>query len=201
MFAFSGKPLLRRKATITYSQLSETIAKEVIDAVNGGLKTDIDGNMDYIKDLITAGEAIRLSDYNNEHVMYFYITNIASVDGHLICKIGYTSNITKRIGSLVSEFEGSNFHLVGLKRIRNVSDEQSFHSMLKCRYPQLISSSHKEELYIFDKCLWEEFSLLPEFRNIDKLTCLTNALEDYKTGTFDEETLKLILRIIESVPS
>jgi hypothetical protein len=193
----------RRKGTIAKSQLSDLFLKDVIKVVNGGLDaTDVD-DMEYVEGLIKTGEEIHLTSYLNDHVMYFFITNILNPDNHVICKIGYTSNINKRIGTLSNEYGGTNFHLIGLKKIKNISDEENFHYMLKHRYPQLmyngaiVKSVHKEELYIFDKCLWEEFSLLVDYYP-EKILSMGDILNEYKVGTIDQETMKMMLRITES---
>lgn len=192
------------KRVISQSHLSDLFSKEIIHVINGGMKTTNDNDMTYIKDLITTGEKIRLSLYNDEHVMYFFITNILSADNYVVCKIGYTSNINKRINTLVTEYEGTQFHLIGLKKIKNISDEESFHSMLKHRYSQLIYHDavvklvQKDELYIFDKCLWEEFSLLPDFHNNERTLSMSEIINEYKIGTINEEMMKLMLKIMES---
>lgn len=201
---FSGTVSHRRhKEPIAQSNVIETFSKEIIQMVNGGMKTTSDDNTAYIKNLIKIGENIRLSSYVNEHVLYFFVTNILSEKDHIICKIGYTSNISKRINSLEDEYMGIKFHLIGLKKIRNVSDEEIFHAMLKKRYSQLvynevtIKTTHKEELYVFDKCLWEEFNMLPEFNNGVKDLSLSDIMNEYKNGTIDKEIMKLMLSIME----
>lgn len=194
----------QRKGIIPHSNLSEIFSKEIIQVVNGGMKTTCDDNMMYIKDLVKKGELIHLSSYINDHVLYFFITNIESEKDHVICKIGYTSNISKRIHTLENEYVGTQFHLIGLKKIRNVSDEENFHSTLKHRYSQLIynnitiNKSHKNELYIFDKCLWEEFTLLPEFHNVDRMMLITEIVHEYTNGKMNEEMMKLILNTINN---
>ena len=66
--------------------------------------------------------------------------------------------------NLPTEYKNSIFHLIGLKSIKNEHREKKFHASIKNRYPQLkynnieINDTHKTELYIFDKCLFEEFS-------------------------------------------
>jgi len=194
----------QRKGTIAKSQLSDLFSKDVIQVVNGGINATMVNDMAYVENLIKIGEGIRLTSYLNDHVIYFSITNIFNPDNHVICKIGYTSNISKRIGILSSEYEGTNFHLIGLKKIKNISDEENFHFMLKHRYPQLvhngvmIKSVHKEELYIFDKCLWEEFSLLVDYHHTEKILSMGEIINEYKIGTIDQETMKMMLRITES---
>lgn len=197
-----------RRGTISQSNVSEIFSREIIQVVNGGMRTNNDDNMIYVKELIKKGENIRLSSYANEHVLYFFITNILSDIDNVICKIGYTSNINKRIHSLVNEYDGTMFHLIGVKRIRNVSDEENFHSLLKQRYSQLvynditIKTTHKDELYIFDKCIWEEFVGLVEYQPERKALTINdvmnNIMSEYKNGTIDRETLVLMLRVMEN---
>lgn len=200
---FAGITPQKRRSTIAHSNISEIVSTEIIQVINGGIKITNDEGMSYVKSLIKKGETIHLSSYIGDHVLYFFITNILSSDDHVICKIGYTSNINKRIESLTDEYEGSKFHLIGIKRIRNVSDEKDFHSMIKHRYKQLvynditIKSTHKDELYIFDKCLWEEFCALVEYRNEKNMT-MGDIMDEYKNGMIDRETMILMLQILNS---
>ena len=135
----------------------------VTDTTNIGMKTNNEEHMKYINELITNGKEIRIQKYSREHILYFFITDIKYED-YVICKIGYTSNLTDRINSLPTEYEGSIFHLIGVKRIKDEHKEKKFHSLIKHRYPQLqyngieLNDTRKTELYIFDKCLLEEFN-------------------------------------------
>jgi prophage antirepressor-like protein len=196
----------QRKVTIEHSNISEIFMNDIIQVVNGGMKTTNDDNMEYVENLIKKGENIRLASYANDHVMYFLITNILSNKEQVICKIGYTSNIYKRMNSLVSEYHGSKFHLIGLKKIRNISDEENFHSMLKSRYSQLVYNdlTRKDELYVFDKCIWEEFTAVQEFHSVDtpiqtsSISVLNGILEEYKNGNIDIETMKIMLNVLQN---
>ena len=200
---FAGITPQKRRSTIAHSNISEIVSTEIIQVINGGIKITNDEGMTYVKSLIEKGETIHLSSYIGDHVLYFFITNILSSDDHVICKIGYTSNINKRIESLTDEYEGSKFHLIGIKRIRNVSDEKDFHSMIKHRYKQLvcnditIKSTHKDELYMFDKCLWEEFNALVEYHDTKKTMSINDIMDKYENGIIDDRTMHSLLRILE----
>ena len=150
----------QRRMTISHH---DNPALFVTDTTNIGMKTTNEENMKYINELITNGRDIRIQRYSREHILYFFITDIKYED-YVICKIGYTSNLTERINSLPTEYEGSIFHLIGVKRIKDEHKEKKFHSLIKHRYPQLqyngieLNDTRKTELYIFDKCLFEEFN-------------------------------------------
>lgn len=161
-----NKPV--KEKSIIKSTLSDTVnTLSVANGINTGIKLS-DDKMRFVLYLIQKGQQIILNPYNNEHVLYFFITNIQHPNDFVICKIGYTSNIIGRCKQLENEYEGADFHLIGIKRIKNEQQEQVFHALLKSRYSQLVYNGieirkiQKEEIYIFDDCLWNEFNTIIE---------------------------------------
>ena len=106
---------------------------------------------------------VNLNKYHKKALMYFCIMTIADPLelNRIICKVGYTCNIVKRMSSLKSEYK-CKCYLLALKRIENENNEKEFHDLLKMKYSDLvvntkIGNMDKTELYVFDKNLYEEF--------------------------------------------
>jgi phage/plasmid-associated DNA primase len=114
---------------------------------------------------------IRMIKFHKEHIMYFYITDYKdpSDADRVICKIGYSQNVTGRKKELESIYK-CKFDLIGIKKIKGQIEEKEFHQLLKAFYPDLypcIKRHGKEltELYILDKCIIEEFDLIEEYNH------------------------------------
>lgn len=113
--------------------------------------------------MIDFQKKITLNKYHGLHVMYMFILSLADPDGlnRIICKIGYSGNIIKRMTTLPREF-GCNFFLIGIKTVYKESDEEDFHKLLKVRFPELIvkhriNKTDKTETYVFDEKIVNEF--------------------------------------------
>lgn len=173
----------------------------ISDQNNMGMKSTNEEHMKYINELIRKGQNIRVQQYNGKHVLYFFITNIKH-DEYIICKIGYTSDIIGRIANLPTEYDKSEFHLIGIKCIKNEHREKKFHSSIKHRYPQLkyegveINDTRKTELYIFDKCLFEEFNKVTDrlsTHTSDTNTMFYALIEKSINAGVSNDILKLII--------
>jgi hypothetical protein len=191
-----NKPV--KTKSIVKSTLSDTVNTiSVANGINTGIRLS-DEKVRFVWYLIQNGKQILLNPYNNEHVLYFFITNIQHPNDFVICKIGYTSNIIGRCKQLESEYEGADFHLIGIKRIKNEQQEQVFHSLLKSRYTQLVYNDveirkiQKEEIYIFDKCLWDEFNTIVE-------EPLTSHVSDINQLIFNAHNIGLTNETIQTI--
>lgn len=119
--------------------------------------------INFIKDRINNLKNDNWNKYMNRHVMYCFIITIDYPEekSRILCKIGYSMYLLERIKSLKNEYK-CKFYLIGLKLIYGEKDEKNFHSMLKIKYPELkvsikIGSHTKEEVYIFDTRLFNDF--------------------------------------------
>ena len=172
-----------------------------------GMKLTNTSNIIFIKNMIRKGEQIRLQKYVKSHVMYFFITNIRHPDDLVVCKIGYTADIVERINSLSKEYAGSYFLLIGIKGIKNEQREKEFHDLIKSRYSQLvyndikIGRTQKTELYIFEKCLYEEFSYIKD--KCDKKDVVDDIyLDSFLEGqhnVFSQELCKSTIELYVSI--
>ena len=115
-------------------------------------------------------KSVDFMDYDNEQVMYLYMTSIKNVnDDRLICKVGFTSDLLQRHMQLVDSDYKACFYIIGVKRCNRLSDESRFHRLFKKMYPDLnykckIGNSYKDELYYFDRDLlsfWDKFKIPP----------------------------------------
>lgn len=109
---------------------------------------------------------ITLTSFLNQSVLYAFIVTLKSNHNYVIIKFGWTLDILSRIESLHTEY-GSNFYLIGIKKIKNELVEKNFHSVLKQKYPDSIEkinikSKNKIELYKFNLLMMNEFNNIEE---------------------------------------
>jgi len=137
-----------------------------------------------IKDLILKGSKIPLQKYAEQHVLYFFIITIADQTklNRIFCKIGYTADIIERIKSLRMEYACQIF-LIGLKYIKSEQYEKKFHNNIKTNkkhlvYPMQINGKDKDEIYIFDIDLYNEFDAYIENNQIIQTkNCIDASIE------------------------
>jgi hypothetical protein len=107
---------------------------------------------------------VNLMNYDKMNVLYIcFIVDMIDPNGwnRLIIKIGYTGDIHKRREELKREYK-SIIRLFGIKYIKNEQEELHFHKILKSMRPELcinikINGIDKQELYVFDKKLYNIF--------------------------------------------
>lgn len=121
-----------------------------------------------VKVLIRDGAKIPLQKYAGNHILYFFIITITDFENknRIFCKIGYTSDIISRIKSLRDEYK-CELYLVGLKYIKNEQMEKEFHKTIKLTkkhlvYQMQINNRDKDEIYIFDEFLYNEFQSIED---------------------------------------
>jgi hypothetical protein len=112
---------------------------------------------------------ITVINYDNEHIMYLYLTNYKDPSGadRVICKIGYSQGITTRKKELESKYK-CKFYLIGVKKIKGQKEEKEFHKLLKSFFLDLYpcikeKDSELTEFYIFDKRIIKEFDAMKEY--------------------------------------
>lgn len=125
---------------------------------------------DLVKDLVKKGAAIPLQKYADQHVLYCFIITISDKENlnRIFCKIGYTSDIIKRIKSLRTEYY-CGIYLIGLKYVQNEQAEKKFHASIKTAkkylvYQMQLNGKDKDEIYIFDRKLYNEFDAYIEYK-------------------------------------
>jgi hypothetical protein len=182
---FAGIVQPQRQQRTQPSDLSKLVVGSDIAIANQlGMKTTNIRHMQYVNYLIQKGTQIRVEQYHGRHVMYFYITDIKHDDDYVICKIGYTSDIATRVGDLSKEYGNRILYLLSIKCVKSQRRERKFHDAMKGTYPQLpynvkISDIQKNELYIFDPCLLEEFNCIRDrINDIESLMAVHNILAD-----------------------
>jgi len=109
---------------------------------------------------------ISLASFLNQSVLYAFVVSLKTNHNHVIVKFGWTLDILSRIESLHTEY-GSNFYLIGIKKIKNELVEKNFHSVLKQKYPDSIEKvnikgKEKIELYKFNLLMMNEFNAIEE---------------------------------------
>lgn len=131
-------------------------------------KTDIK-HKDTIIKLMKRANDIWFWDYEDEQVIYLYLTSIKNInDNRMICKVGYTNNIVDRHISLQDEYKAQ-FKIIGIKKCNKISDEKRFHRMYSkyfngSQYKCKIETKSKDELYYYDDNLinfFDRFTIGP----------------------------------------
>ena len=99
-------------------------------------------------------------------LMYYAITELPDKSGknRLIIKIGHTENLCERIKSLRNEYKCM-FTIISFVKVKTKTVEVKFHNLLHKLYPELcytieINGKRKNELYIHDQCLLDDFLAL-----------------------------------------
>jgi hypothetical protein len=146
-----------------YDSINDILQTSMTNPLTPSLKNKL--YCDLLKNLIYDGSRITLNKYINQHVMYLFILSMKHQDS-ILCKIGYTADIVTRIKSLRNEYK-CDFYLINLRRVKNEQVEKQFHKLLRQRYahlhvPLTINKKEKEELYIADEIIINEFNAIEE---------------------------------------
>lgn len=176
------------------------------DEYNYVQRYDNENLVNFIKEQIKNFKKSNWNKYLNRHIMYFFIITLEDPNGlnRILCKIGYSCDLLKRIKSLEGEYK-CKFYLIGLKLVHSVQDEKEFHNLLKKKYSEFvvdlkISNTDKDECYVFDISLYEtylnyidkgEFNL-KEIK-IEEET--KNILEEYFRNIEERYEKELLLKI------
>jgi hypothetical protein len=147
---------------------------------------------EYVKDLIKNGTTISIQKYMEQHVLYFFVITLKdfSTSNRICCKIGYSADIIKRMKSLRCEYN-CGIYLIGIKYIKNEQDEKKFHESVKLTmpnliYPMQIGNNTKDEVYIFDKQLFQAFNDFQEtVPNIINTSAVDIHMEQYIKEQYD----------------
>jgi hypothetical protein len=119
--------------------------------------------VNFIKNEIIKCQKESWNKYMKKHLIYFFVTTLDDPENknRIICKIGYTYDLITRIKSLQNEYK-SKFYLLNIKIIDSEQDEKNYHKYIKTKFPYLsieykIGNINKDELYIFDISLYNDF--------------------------------------------
>ena len=119
--------------------------------------------LEFVKSRIGEFKKTNWNRYLNKHVMYFFIITLEDPQNlnRILCKIGYSCDLLKRISSLQNEYK-CKFYLIGLKLVHSVQDEKEFHNLLKKKYSEFIvdlkiGNTDKDETYVFDMELYKTY--------------------------------------------
>ena len=150
--------------------------------------------LNFVKEKIKNFKKSNWNKYLNRHVMYFFIITLEDPNGlnKILCKIGYSCDLLKRIKSLEGEYK-CKFYLIGIKLVHNVQDEKEFHNLLKKKFQELsvdlkIGSHDKDETYVFDINLYETY-----LNYVDKGEFNLKEIE------IEEETKKILKEYFENI--
>lgn len=150
--------------------------------------------VNFVKEKIKNFKKSNWNKYLNRHVMYFFIITLEDPNGlnRILCKIGYSCDLLKRIKSLEGEYK-CKFYLIGIKLVHSVQDEKEFHNLLKKKFPELyvdlkIGSHDKDECYVFDINLYETY-----LNYVDKGEFNSKEIE------IEEETKKILKEYFENI--
>jgi len=150
--------------------------------------------VDIVNDHIALGKKIIINNFINKPVMYFIITKLPDPLklNRIICKIGFTSDINTRI-TKYKELK-CDFYLIALKCVDNIQTEKKFHNMIKQMKEHLyidnivIKEKIKDEYYVFDTTLSDEFNAIKEDTTHEMLQQIDHAItmvNDTKTHLND----------------
>lgn len=114
-------------------------------------------NIEYyeqIYEIIDRAKSIDLDQYDGQPVLYMFVIDklVKDYEHQILCKVGFTTDIKQRYGSLKREYD-CNFYLFDILRIKSISIEHNLHYHLKYVYPQLfvdrvINGVKRKEVYI-----------------------------------------------------
>ncbi len=119
--------------------------------------------VNFTRDIIKEFKNVNWNKYLKKHIMYFFIITLddPKMLNRIMCKIGYSCDLIDRFKGLENTFK-CKFYLVGLKLVKNIKDENEFHTMIKKKFPELsvdlrIGNQDRDETYVFDIKLYKTF--------------------------------------------
>ena len=123
-----------------------------------------------VQKYIETGKNITIVNYLKKHVMYFIILKCKDPMNlnRVICKIGYTNNLHDRIKSLKADYN-CEIYIINLRTVDSQTKEKEFHNMIQQYRSDLWihdiknRDKLKDEFYVFDEWLVENFSQIKEF--------------------------------------
>jgi len=109
-----------------------------------------------------------IGSYINQSVLYAFIVTLKREHNDVIVKFGWTLDLLERIKDLKDEY-GSNFYLIGLRRIKNELVERKYHKVIQFKFPDNIEAvkikgKDKIEIYKFNLLMMSEFNVVEEDR-------------------------------------
>lgn len=150
--------------------------------------------VNFVKNQIIEFKKSNWNKYLNRHVMYFFIITLEDPKGlnRILCKIGYSCDLLKRIKSLEGEYK-CKFYLIGIKLVHSVQDEKEFHNLLKKKFPEFsvdlkIGNTDKDECYVFDIELYKTF-----------LNYVDKGEFNIKDIEIEEETKRILKEYFENI--
>lgn len=166
------------RTVINHDENTNNLALEIINEHQIVPSYNNSMYMEMIRKLVFNGSQIIVNPYINKHVMYLFLVTIhdETNKNQIICKIGYTEDIVARMKSLHVEYK-CNFYLIALKYVYGRKTEEEFHTMIKTSHANLWipkkiqkTDKYKDELYIFDIVLFQEFMSIKD-TDVKKENC------------------------------
>ena len=154
---------LKKHANI--DEESDAKIKELIDKP---ITLSYDNTMDMTQLYLLINQItfIALTEFLNQSVLYAFIVSLKRDHTDVIVKFGWSLDILARIKKLHTTY-GSNFYLIGIKKVKNETIEKNFHAVLKQKFPDSIEKvsikdKNKVELYKFNLLMMNEFNGVEE---------------------------------------
>lgn len=159
---------ISKKKLKKYENIDEEKDTQIRNMIDKTLSLSYDNPVDMMQLYILINQLsyIPISLYINQSVLYAFIVTLKRNHTKVIIKFGWSLDILTRIKDLQNEY-GSNFYLIGLKRIKNELIEKQFHKILRFKFPDsienvCIKSKDKIELYKFNMLMMTEFDAVEE---------------------------------------
>lgn len=155
-----------------HSQLMETHINSMLESGKEIQSYDNPAYNEFVKNLIIEGSKISITPYMDNHVMYIFVTTLKDPSGknRILCKVGYTYDIVTRLASLRSDY-GCKFYQIAFKIVKSEQYEKDFHKMIKTLHrdlhvPTKCKNKDKDEIYVFDKILYNEFMNIKNAKHV-----------------------------------
>lgn len=158
------------KSNDKYSKLDEDEEEKYEDEIDYKQRWDNPEFAAFAESFIESGKRIIITKYEGKSVMYMFILKLKLKDkqNRVLCKIGYSHDIQERIKSLRKDYDCV-INLIAIKTVENEQREKRFHNSIREHRSELwisnlqINNKFKDEIYVFDQFLFDEFSQIKEF--------------------------------------
>jgi len=165
-------------------------------------------DIEQINQLLIKGSDIDVFDYDQNQVLYFYVTSIKNLhDNRMICKIGHSGDLFTRNGSLKNQDYKCQMRIVGVRVINGQQNEKKFHTAIKNTYPDLRYNckfligkknpkiQDKTELYYYSPKLMRLFEqYVPKTQECETCAILKQAIQIETEDVKRKEEEMLLLK-------
>ena len=177
-----GLKLVEKKniPVIKKYDMNDSDLEEWYDEVRDNLHKKYDGSIE--TQIQYAYKNINISRFINKNVLYMVALSMKDPENkeRQFIKIGYSSDIVTRLGTLKDEY-GCEIYLLKLEYISSERDEKALHDMIKKSCPGLkyefcIDKSKKVEVYIYSDLINQHFDQFVANHNNNAVVSKNNTL-------------------------